>query len=158
MPAVPLISGRSNDLEEDPLLGFNFMLEIEGKLAGYFTECSGIGSENEVTDHKVVDKSGREIIRRIPGRLKWTDISLKRGITSNLQIWKWRDEVVKGDMSKARHDITITMMDRMYKPVAIWNFNKAWPSKVSGPAFKSDDNAIGIEEVTIVHEGMYREK
>jgi phage tail-like protein len=158
MPATPLISGRASDLEQDPFLGFNFMLEIEGKVAGYFTECSGIGSENEVVEHKVVDKSGHEIVRKIPGRLKWTDISLKRGITSNLEIWKWREQVVQGQMSDARQDITITMMDREYQPSAIWNFNKAWPSKVSGPSFKSDDNSFGVEEVTIVHEGMYREK
>ena len=158
MPATPLISGRSSDLEEDPLLGFNFMLEIGDKVAGYFTECSGIGSENEVIEHKVVDKSGHEIVRKIPGRLKWTDISLKRGITSNLQIWKWREQVVQGKMSDARQDISITMMDRGYEPIAIWNFSKAWPSKVSGPAFKSDDNSFGVEEVTIVHEGMYRDQ
>ena len=158
MPAEPLISGRAGDLDEDPLLGFNFMLEIEGKLAGYFTECSGIGPENEIVEHKVVDKSGREIVRKIAGRLKWTDITLKRGITSNLQVWKWRDTVTKGDMATARQDITITMMDRMYQPVAIWNFSKAWPSKVTGPAFKADDNNFGVEEIVLVHEGMYREK
>ena len=61
-------------------------------------------------------------------------------------------------MATARQDITITMMDRTYAPVAIWNFSKAWPSKVSGPSFKSDDNNFGIEEVTLVHEGMYRDK
>ncbi|MGB3714980.1 MAG: phage tail protein [Candidatus Promineifilaceae bacterium] len=158
MPALPVVSSRDSDLNEDPLLGFNFSLEISGKLAGYFTECSGIGSENEVIEHKVVDKQGHEIVRKIAGRLKWQDVSLKRGITSNLEVWKWRETVVKGNMQDARQDITITMMDRMYNPTAIWNFSKAWPSKVTGPSLKSDDNNFGIEEVTIVHEGMYRDK
>lgn len=157
MPAEPLISGRDSDLEQDPLLGFNFALDIGGKLAGYFTECSGVGSENEVIEHKVVDGSGHETVRKIPGRLKWTDVSLKRGITASLEIWKWREMVALGKMSDARQDITITMMDRTYQPVARWNFSKAWPSKISGPSFKSDDNSFGVEEVTIVHEGMYRE-
>lgn len=157
MPAEPLIGGRSSDLEEDPLLGFNFMLELDGALAGYFTECSGVGSENEIIEHKVVDKSGHEIVRKLPGRLKWTDISLKRGLTSNLQIWQWREMVIKGEMSSARKSVTITMMDRAYTPLAKWHFTNAWPSKVSGPNFKSDDNSFGVEEVSIVHEGMYRE-
>lgn len=158
MPAEPIISGRGGDLDEDPLLGFNFMLQVGDKVAGYFTECSGIGSENEVVEHKVVDGTGHEVVRKIPGRLKWTDVTLKRGMTSNLQVWKWRDTVIKGDMSTARADITITMLDRQYQPVAIWNFSKAWPSKVTGPNFKSDDNSFGVEEIAIVHEGMYREK
>jgi phage tail-like protein len=157
MPAQPLISGRSSATEEDPLIGFNFMLELDGALAGYFTECSGVGSENEIIEHKVVDQSGHEIVRKIPGRLKWQDVSLKRGITSDLQIWQWREKVVLGKMSDARKSVTITMMDRAYQPIAKWHFTNAWPNKVSGPSFKSDDNSFGVEEVGIVHEGMYRE-
>jgi phage tail-like protein len=50
------------------------------------------------------------------------------------------------------------MYDRTYTTaIAIWHFANAWPSKISGPSMKSDANEIGIEELTIVHEGMYRE-
>jgi phage tail-like protein len=157
MPAEPVISGRDSGKDEDPLLGFNFALELEGSIAGYFTECGGIGSEHEIVEHKVVDKSGHEIVRKIPGRLKWQDITLKRGITSDMQIWEWRADLVNGDMTTARKNISITMMDRTYAPVAVWHFQNAWPSKVTGPSFKSDDNSFGVEEVTLVHEGMYRE-
>jgi len=157
MVASPYISGREDALSEDPLIGFNFQLMIEGTVAGYFTECSGIGSEHEIIEHKVVNDSGQEIVRKIPGRLKWQDITLKRGITSDLQIWTWRETVLQGKMSDSRKPITITMMSRDYQPVAIWHFTNAWPSKVSGPSLKSDSNEFGVEELTIVHEGMYRE-
>ncbi len=157
MPANPYLSDRSDAFTEDPLLGFNFMLELEGSLAGYFTECSGIGSEHEIVEHKVVDDQGHEITRKIPGRLKWSDVTLKRGITSAMDLWEWRDKVVQGDLKGARKNCTITMLDRNYQPVAIWHFTNAWPSKVTGPSLKSDGNDIGVEEVAIVHEGMYRE-
>jgi phage tail-like protein len=158
MPANPYLSDRKDKLTEDPLLGFNFMLELEGAVAGYFTECSGIGSEHEVVEQKTVDKQGHELIRKIPGRLKFTDITLKRGITSDMQIWEWRDMAVQGKITSARKNCTITMLSREYKPVAIWHFANAWPSKVTGPSLKADSNEIGVEELTIVHEGMYREK
>jgi phage tail-like protein len=158
MPANPYLSGRDDDLTEDPLLGFNFLLELEGAAAGYFSECSGVGSENEIVEHKVVDKQGHEVVRKIPGRLKWQDVTLKRGITSNLQLWEWRQTVVEGKMTDARKNISITMLNREYAPVATWHFSSAWPSKVTGPSFKADSNEFGVEEITIVHEGMYREK
>ena len=158
MPANPYLSKREDKLTEDPLLGFNFMLQLEGSVAGYFIECSGIGSENEVAEQKVVDKGGHELVRKVPGRLKFTDITLKRGITSDLQIWQWRDLVVKGAVKDARKNCTITMFSRAYEPVAVWHFANAWPSKVTGPSLKSDGNDIVVEEITIVHEGMYREK
>ncbi len=144
--------------DEDPLIGFNFMLELEGQIAGYFTECSGIGSEHELVEHKVVDSSGHELVKKVPGRLKWGDVTLKRGITSDMKIWEWREKVVKGDVVGARTNCTITMLSRDYTPVAKWNFENSWPSKVSGPSLKSDSNEVGVEEVTLVHEGMYRDQ
>jgi phage tail-like protein len=159
MPANPYLSpARDQPVAEDPLLGFNFRLDIGDRAAGFFTECSGVGSEHEIVEHKVVDDKGHEIIRKIPGRLKWGDITLKRGITSDLKIWDWRDLVVQGKIKDARQNCSIVMLSRDYQnEVARWNFYNAWPSKVSGPSLKADSNEFGLEELTIVHEGMERE-
>jgi phage tail-like protein len=40
--------------------------------------------------------------------------------------------------------------------VAKWDFVNAWPSKVSGPSVQSDSSALGVEEMTLVHEGIVR--
>jgi phage tail-like protein len=142
---------------EDPLLGFNFGLEVQGEVSGYFTEISGVGSEHEIIEHKVVDQQGHEIIQKIPGRLKWGDVTLKRGVTSSMDIWKWRAKVEQGKMGDARKNGSIVMLAREYRAVARWNFTNGWPSKVSGPTFKADSNEFGIEELVIVHEGIARE-
>ena len=146
-------SGR----DSDPLIGFQFRLEIGNKLAGYFTECNGIGSEHEIIDHKVV-ADGHEIIQKIPGRLKWTEITLKRGITDDMNIWEWRSKVEAGKMKDARTNCSIIMMDRNYEDAARWDFVNAWPSKVTGPSMKSDSNEFGVEEVVLQHEGVKRVK
>jgi phage tail-like protein len=142
--------------ESDPLIGFNFALELQGSITGYFTECSGIGSEHEIVEHKVVTDKGQEVVQKIPGRLKWQDVTLKRGITSDMQIWDWRRTVEQGEVVTARKTCSVIMFDRNYKEVARWNFENAWPSKVSGPSVKADSNEFGVEEVTLVHEGMWR--
>ena len=142
--------------DTDPLIGFNFALDIQGSISGYFTECSGIGSEHEIVEHKVVTDKGMELVQKIPGRLKWGDVTLKRGITQDMQIWDWRATVEKGEVHQARKNCSIIMFDRNYKEVARWNFENAWPSKVTGPSVKADSNEFGVEEVTLVHEGMWR--
>ena len=114
MPAVPYLTTHEAGLTDDPLLGFTYLLDVGSKCSGYFTECSGLGSENEVVEHKVVDSSGHEAVRKIPGRLKWGDITLKRGITASLDLWTWRDEIVQGNVKAARQNCTITMLDRNY--------------------------------------------
>ena len=50
------------------------------------------------------------------------------------------------------------MFDQALKPVAEWNFEGAWPTKVSGPTPKSDGNEISLEELTITHEYIKRVK
>lgn len=139
----------------DPLVSFNFGLDLSGAVVGYFTEVSGLGSETEVIEHKIV-KDGKEIVRKIPGRLKWGDITLKRGITASMDIWDWRKEVEDGQVGGARRAGSVYMLDQEGGEVARWNFEAGWPSKVSGPSIKSDSNEIGIEELVIVHEYITR--
>ena len=89
--------------QEDPLVAFKFGLEIEGKLTGYFNSVSGIGSESEVIEQKISDpNTGETLIRKIPGRLTWTEITLKRGVTSNIDVWTWRQDVVDGKIDDVR--------------------------------------------------------
>jgi phage tail-like protein len=153
MPYANEAAGR-----EDPLLGFNFAIDVSGAIKGYFTEVAGLGSEHEVVEHKLVNEKGVEVIKKIPGRLKWGDITLKRGITSSMDLWEWRKKVEQGKVSDARKNGSIVMYDRELKEAARWNFVNGWPSKISGPTPKADGNEIGIEEITIVHEFIERVK
>ena len=143
---------------QDPLTSFHFGLEVQGAVTGYFTECSGLGSENDIIEQKVVNEKGVEIVMKIPGRLKWGDVTLKRGITQDMAIWDWRKQVEDGKVNDARKSGSIIMFDQELKEVARWTFNNAWPSKVSGPSLKSDSNEIGIEELTLAHEYITRVK
>ena len=144
--------------KSDPLVSFQFALDTGGAVTGYFSEVGGIGSESDVVEHKVVDAKGNSLVQKLPGRLKWTDVSLKRGVTDNMEIWTWRKMVEDGDLKGARKNCTITMFDANFAMAAQWTFTNAWPSKVTGPSVKADSNDYAVEEVVLVHEGMKRVK
>ena len=146
----------SGVLRADPLVAFAFRLDLDGTPAGFFTEASGLGSETEVVEQLVSDDSGNQVILKIPGREKWQDITLKRGITKDMELWDWRETVMHGDVTSARRNGSITMMDSEGTAVAQWDFRNAWPSKVTGPSLKVDANELGVEEITVVHEGIWR--
>lgn len=142
---------------EDPLVAFKFGLEIEGKLSGFFTQVGGIGSETEVIQQKIVNsETGETIIRQIPGRLSWTPVSLKRGVTSAMDIWEWRQQVVEGKIDDARTNCSLVAYSQDNTEIARWNFVNAWPSKVIGPEMDAGSTTYMIEDVTIVHEGVER--
>jgi phage tail-like protein len=142
----------------DPLVSFHFGIEVSGKVSGFFSEVGGLGSESDVVETKNVSPAGVDFVVKQPGRLKWGDITLKRGITAEMDVWAWRQLVVDGKTADARANGTITMFDTSGAAVAAWDFVNAWPSKVSGPSLTSDSTAFGVEEMTLVHEGIKRTK
>jgi phage tail-like protein len=136
----------------DPLTGFSFSLE-SGGMNGYFSSCTGLGSENEVVEHKVMTSPGQETVQKIPGRLKWNTVVLKRSITGNKEMAEWRKQVEDGNVSSARKDIEIIYYDQSMTPVAAWNLTNAWLSKINTSI--GADSCV-MEEVEIVCEGIVR--
>lgn len=140
----------------DALIAAHVAVELEGKTSGFFTSISGLGSETAVIDHKIIANGHSPVDRKISGRLTWGDITLKRGVTTNLDFWQWRNEVTNGTVGDARKDGSVIMYDQEGTEVARWNFEKAWPSKVTGPDASSEGNDIAVEEIVLVHEGIER--
>ena len=142
----------------DPLPVSSFHLDISGKCQGTFRECTGLGSESEVIEHKAAAKNGQVVVHKVPGNLKYQNIVLKRGVTDDMQIWDWRKQVEDGKVEEARMNGTVTMYDQTNNAMAEWTFDNAWPVKVSGPTLNAGANEIAIEELHIAHEGMRRNK
>ncbi len=146
-------------VKTDPLVGFHFSLDVQGAVLGYFSEVGGLGSEHDVIENKVMEQDGaKERVMKIPGRLKWENITLKRGITSAMDIWTWRQAIIDGQVEANRKNGSVFMYDEKFTLTAQWDFVRAWPSKCTGPTPKADSNEIGVEEMTLTHEGIKRTK
>ena len=88
--------------DKDPAIGTWFGVEFQGQVSGAFRECAGLGSENEVVEYKGSGDKGKQVTKKIPGRLKWNNITLKRGMTDSMDMWKWRKMVEDGKIDEAR--------------------------------------------------------
>lgn len=146
---------EANDLK--PLTTFSFHVELDGVDIGAFKECSGVDSETEIIEYKETTKDGKLIIRKLPGAMKWADITLKKSIDPRKDLWDWRAEVEKGDIDAARRNGSVVLYDSMHSEVARWNFFSGWPSKWKGADLNAGENSVAVEEVTITHEGLIRE-
>jgi phage tail-like protein len=142
--------------DQDPLISAWFGVEFQGGVAGAFRECTGLGSENQIVEYKASGPKGEYVIKKVPGRMKWNDITLKRGITDAMDMWKWRKQIETGQVDGARKNGSITMYDQKGSALARWNFLNAWPSKLTGPSANANNNEVAIEELVITHEGYER--
>lgn len=140
----------------DPLIAPRFVVKFGNKLTGSFRECTVVSAEHEVAEYKFADEKGNPGYYAVPGRMKFGRITLKRGMTNDMGMWKWRKEVEDGNVNGARTNGSILMCDQDGSPIAEFNFENAWPLKVTGPAPNANGNDLAIEEVEIITERVYR--
>ena len=136
--------------QEYPLVGYHFFVEVQGKLLGAFREATGLTSESEKIEYKASGPKGEEFTVTQPGRTKYPDIVLKRGMTSNTDMWKWRKEIEDGKFKETKKNGSIVLYDQSHNEVARWNFENAWPLKVEGPGLNSGNNEVAVESLTLV--------
>lgn len=136
---------------DDDFQGSYFSLSIDGLSLGYFTGCSGIGVDLEPITFK--EGNGSQIIeRKRPGRPKYGEVVLKRGLTQNRVLYDWFDEVVKAASSPPYKTASIVIYGRESNEVARFNLTQCWPSKLSVSDLSAGSDDVMIEEVTIQHE------
>ncbi len=141
---------------DDPYSGYNFEVSIqtvatEGKaINASFSEVSGLEVAIDPIDYRTGSEENR--VRKLQGMKKYTNITLKRGMTGDLEFWLW---VVDGMNGLARRvDGSISLLDEGRQPVVIWKFKRAWPCKWTGPGLNAKNNEIALESLEICHEGL----
>jgi phage tail-like protein len=137
---------------KDPYANFNFVVEIDGITEAGFQEVSGLSSELGVIEYR---EGGENITtRKYPGQVKFSNISLKRGLTDNVELYNWHKQWADGDPAAPRKNGSIVLRNRLGGEVQRWNFFNGWPSKWTGPTLNATANEIAIETLEIVHEGL----
>lgn len=140
----------------DPYRNFNFLVEIDGITQAGFQECSGFGSDIDVTEYReggYAPEHGHTV-RKLPGLTKYSNISLKWGLTDSRELYDWHRNVSKGKVE--RKNGSIVLLDLEGKEAMRWNFFSGWPSKWDGPDFNAKASDVAIETLEIAHEGIER--
>jgi phage tail-like protein len=138
----------------DPYPAYNFQVIITGvsndgkAVSGSFSEVSGL----EVEVPPILYRNGSEDItqRKIPGLKKFTDITLKRGITGDVDFWKWIVNALNGQVQRVSG--AILLLDENRNEVMRWQFSRAWPCKYTGPTLHAGNNEIAMDTLVICTE------
>lgn len=134
----------------DPYAKYNFLLEIGGIASAGFTEVGGLTFEQDILEYR--EGSDAASVRKMPGLSKYANISLKRGVTQNKELWNWRKSTIDGRTE--RKDGAIILLDEARKPALRWEFAEGWIAKYEGPALNSTANEAAIESIEIAVENV----
>jgi phage tail-like protein len=145
----------------DDLLGdassATFLFEVDGVDIGRFEEVSGLEVSIETED--VQEGGQNSFVHKLPGRMSWPNIVLKRGVTRQDNLLRWLNES-SGEQFSAngnrlvRKTAAITLLDRAGTRLRSWDFTDAYPVKWTGPRFAAGATDAASEELEITHHGF----
>jgi phage tail-like protein len=139
---------------KDPYKNFRFLVEIDGIVQAGFSEASIPDTTQEPIEYR--EGSESPTVRKLPGLIKYGNLTLKWGITDSLALYDWRKMVEQGKTKDARRNLAVILMDEEGNAAARWEFYEAWPSKYDAPDLDGKGNDVAVETLEIVHEGMSR--
>lgn len=136
----------------DPYAAFRFVVEVDGTVAGGFSEATGFDVETEVED--VREGGVNDHTHRLAKHTKYTNLTLKRGLTDREDLWAWRQEVVAGRVW--RRTISVILRDEADREAWRWVFRDAWPVKWAGSGVNAATSGVFVETVEFAHHGITR--
>ena len=136
----------------DPYRAYNFLVEIDGITRAGFRECSGLDSASDPIEYREGNEA--RTARKLSGLMKFSNISLKWGISDDVELWEWHKTVADADIE--RKNGSIVLMDESGEEQARWNFVNGWATKWTGASFNVTGNEIAIDTLDIAHEGLVK--
>ena len=138
----------------DPYRAYNFKLLINNVTEGHFTEVTGLGVKVDRISYR--EAGNNAIVRAIPGRVTYSAVTLRFGLTTSQELWDWLMTAVEGRVS--RRNVSIVMLDSSgVSEVLRWNLINAWPEEWYGAPLDAMSRDLAIETLVLAHEGLQRE-
>jgi phage tail-like protein len=137
--------------DRQPYRDFNFHVEIDGIGESQFSEVRIPEAEIAVVEYREgADKTSAT--RKLPGRVRYGNVVLERGVTRNLALWEWFRAVAGGDF-QARN-VSIVLLDAERQPVVRWLARDAWPTKYRPSDLNAQGNDVAIERLELAVESI----
>jgi phage tail-like protein len=129
---------------------FQFVVEIDGITNAAFQEVGGVDATTDVIEYR---EGGDNLgPRKLPGQTKHSNLTLKRGYTSDTQLFSWYSLVMTGSTENIRRNISVVQLDMAGQEVMRWNLFQAFPVKYTAPSFNAKGNDLSIESLEVAYE------
>lgn len=139
-----------------PFTAFNFSIEITkaGDAAtlcsAAFAECDGLEMTMDVKTIREGGDNGRQV--RLSGPLTYGQLTLKRGMTANFDLWDWFGSVVIDPAIRASAEVVLLAPDGAER--ARFVLDRCVPVKLKAPPLNAKDGMVAIEELQLVYESL----
>jgi phage tail-like protein len=140
----------------NPYGAFNYLVQLgdglETDVTGGFSEVTGLGNEVKYSEYRNGNDAENHV-RKVANTNTTDDITLKRGLISDVHLFTWIKNTRRGDFSP--QTVTITLLDEAKVPVCAWVLAAAQPKKWVGPSLSAKGGGeVAMEELHLVAESV----
>lgn len=144
----------STGVRTDPYRNFRFRVEIDGIQTASFADATIPGSNTASIDYR--EGTDPSHVRKLSTMNSYGNLTLKRGVTSSMELYNWHKAVMQSGAAGARKNISLILMDEFGNDKARWDIVEAWPIKYEAAGFSAKGNDVLVETIEIVNEGITR--
>jgi phage tail-like protein len=140
-----------------PFTAFNFSVEInradqkELLVAASFSECDGLETTMDVKTIREGGNNGKQI--RFTGAFNFGQVTLKRGMTANFDLWDWVKATLENPRLRADAQIVLLGEDHQTERAG-FVLSRCLPTKLKAPALNAKDGMVAIEELQLTYESL----
>jgi phage tail-like protein len=138
----------------DPLRNFRFRVEIEGVVTAGFSEVLIGATTTDVIDYR--EGTDPPYVRKLSGLTKFGNITLKRGMTTSLDLFQWHRQIISGQLANSRRNVIIIVQDESGTDQARFVVTEAWPVKYDPSDLNGQGNEVFVELLELANEGIER--
>lgn len=145
------------NLQPYPFTSFNFAVEIrrDGSarplVNAAFSDCDGLEMSMEVKTIREGGANNRQI--RLNGAVAYGQLTLKRGMTGDFELWKWFEDSVTDPRLRASANVVLFAPDGSTER-ARFELSRCVPIKLKAPALSAKDGQIAVEELQVAYETL----
>ena len=115
-----------------------------------FAECNGLEMNMEPKTIREGGNNSRQI--HLAGPVSYGQLTLKRGMTTNFDLWNWFKKVQTQRNLRVRGEIH--MISAARKKTVVFKLSNCLPIKLRAPSLNAKDGQIAIEEMQIAYERL----
>lgn len=116
-----------------------------------FAECDGLEMTMQTKTLEVGGVNDRQV--HLIGPVTYGQLTLKRGMTSNLQLWQWFATGTRPGSVRTAHG-QVTLWTASGQPAFQLTLSGCLPVKMRAPALNARDGLVAIEELGLVYEKL----
>jgi phage tail-like protein len=134
-----------------PPVGFHFKVEFPAfgnNNDSRFQSVSGLSLEFDVENVKEGGENRFE--HKLPGRAKYPDLSLKRGMLTDSGVIRWMLDALKNRDIKPT-DVNVSLLNEFHLPLITWKVHNAWPRKWSVSDLNAGENSVVVETLDMCY-------